>query len=84
VLLCVLYVAAACCFGLLHDHHSNSNEHCNACAWILNAVTDAAVPIVIPAVTSVVECSPVAPESLFLIEPVFCATASRAPPLASA
>jgi hypothetical protein len=81
LLLCVLYIAVACCFGLVHDHQSH--RHCDACAWAVNAVTDVAVPAVAPVVVNVVAFTPVTPSFVVIVAPVLCNTASRAPPLAS-
>jgi len=80
--LLVLYVAVACCFGVIHDHH-HGHEGCIACAWLVNAVTD--VPVSSAQISvPVVLCAARAPEIVVVLAPEFCAAASRAPPLAPA
>ena len=83
-LLCVLYVAAACCFGLLHDHHNNSvHQHCAACAWLVNSVADAPVAVAqVP--VAWVESSPLVRANVTFVAAFFLPTSSRAPPFASA
>jgi hypothetical protein len=90
VLLCVLYVAVACGFGLVHDHHEHAcpdghDDDCAACQWQANTASDAPV-VAVPVTASVRICFrdlpafvPVTPES-----PFRASTASRAPPVTSA
>jgi hypothetical protein len=83
-LLCVLYVAVACGFGLLHDHHDgNAKQHCVACAWLINAVSDVPVTVTPVSITALTTDSPVA-QSALLISALFLPASSRAPPLALA
>jgi hypothetical protein len=84
VVVVLLYVAVAGCFGVVHDHHSaTAQQHCAACAWLMNATADAPAPSV-HVVTPLVTAAPAIPSVPAVVAPVFCATASRAPPLASA
>src|SRR5947209_2582019 len=83
-LLCVLYIAVACCFGLLHNHHAgDAQHHCVACAWLVNAVTDVPVAAV-HALTEFIECQHPVRKSLVVVVAFFLPTSSRAPPFASA
>jgi hypothetical protein len=84
VLLCVLYVAVACGFGLLHDHHdSAAKQHCAACAWLINAVAD--VPVTVTTVsTNTLTTDSLAVQSAVLAGTFLLSASSRAPPLASA
>jgi hypothetical protein len=83
-LLCVLYVVAACCFGLLHNHRdSNAHQHCAACAWLVNAVTDAPAAVTQVPVAWLESSAPVR-ASLVFVAAFFLPTSSRAPPVASA
>jgi hypothetical protein len=81
-LVLVLYVLVAGFFGVIHDHQCGE-DHCAACAWVANAVTDAPAPAVQVTATFASQ-TPVAPEVVVLVAPVLCNTGSRAPPLASA
>jgi hypothetical protein len=82
--LCVLYVAVACGFGLLHDHHDgNAKQHCAACAWLIKAVSDVPVTVTPVSITALTTDSPVV-QSALLISALFLPASSRAPPLAPA
>ncbi len=84
VLVILLYVAVAGCFGVVHDHHSAvAQQHCAACAWLTHATADVPAPSA-HYVTPVVTAAPAIPSVPTRIAPVFCHTASRAPPLAPA
>ena len=85
-ILMVLYCAVLICIGGLHNHHNHGplqQQDCAACAYLVNAVTDVSVPVV-HVVTEAVTYTPDLPAIVVIVAPVFCTTASRAPPLASA
>ncbi len=84
----LLYLSVAVVFGMIHDHHDTSGLHsaheCAACAWHIAIVTD--VPMVeVPAVVAQTLTLPVLPAQSVFVPAVFSlASASRAPPAASA
>jgi hypothetical protein len=84
---CLLYLSVALFFGVVHHHHDEGKcEHhddCAACAWQLNAITDA--PNVVPLIFG---CVLETPHQVFEVvsysAPSFSFSPSRAPPVALA
>jgi hypothetical protein len=82
----LLYLSVALVFGVLHDHHDGTlrgHDDCAACKWQLSAVGDMPVVCVLATIHVVATAagtfqSPQLPASFA------AATASRAPPIASA
>ncbi len=84
---CLLFVVAALCTGLLHHHHAQGvlvpDSHCAACAWHISSVTG--IPLVSIAVPVIRRFAvPLLPApSLAPVAFLYLPSASRAPPVAS-
>jgi hypothetical protein len=87
-IVCLLYLSAALVIGVVHHHHDDgpfgNHSDCAACAWAINAVSDA------PQVSShpVFGCTIEDPLRVFdaqpYLAPSFSFSASRAPPVTPA